>query len=220
MPARRLLRPLAALLPFLLASAPAPDAAADTRIAVVDVQHAVMQTEDGIRAQATLKKLFDRRQQELDAKQSDMQRAREDIERQSRVLSREALQKRMEDWQRQMVELQTVFVDYNKELQKKQGELTGPIIKKMMAVISRLAKKNNFELIIDKQAAPYARPDLDLTEQVVQLYNSGGGGDGGDAAAEPRPGSGAEGAPQGGARPGAPSVRPDDKGEKPKEEKK
>ncbi|WP_437281769.1 OmpH family outer membrane protein [Sorangium sp. So ce375] len=152
-------------------------AAAETRIAVVDVQHAVMQTEDGIRAQATLKKLFDRRQQELDAKQTELQRAREDIEKQSRVLSRESLQKRMEDWQRQMVELQTVFVDYNKELQKKQGELTGPILKKMMIIVARIAKKSGYEIIFDKQAAPYVRADLDLTEQVIQLYNTGGGED-------------------------------------------
>src|SRR6185503_17543265 len=94
--------------------------------------------------------------------------------KQSKVLSREAIAKRMEDWQRRMVELQTVFVDYNKELQKKQGELTGPIIKKMVGVIGRLAKKNGYDVIIDKQAAPYARNDLDLTDQIVQLYNSGG----------------------------------------------
>jgi outer membrane protein len=175
--------------PFLLAAATflaaAPHAAAQTKVGVVDVQHAVMQTEDGIRAQATLKKLFDKRQQELDAKQTELARAREDIEKQSRVVSREALAKRMEDWQRRMVELQTVFVDYNKELQKKQGELTGPIIKKMVGIIARLAKKSGYELIIDKQAAPYARPDLDLTEQIIQLYNSG---DAGDAADEKKDG--------------------------------
>jgi outer membrane protein len=156
-------------------------AAAEAKIAVVDVQHAVMQTEDGIRAQATLKKLFDKRQQELDARQTELGRAREDIEKQSRVLSRQALEKRMEDWQRRMVELQTVFVENNKELQKKQGELTGPIIKKMVGIIARLAKKSGYELIIDKQAVPYARPDLDLTEQIVQMYNSG---DAGEAAPE------------------------------------
>jgi outer membrane protein len=156
---------------FLLLS---PHARADGKIAVVDVQHAVMQTEDGIRAQAELKKLFDKRQQDLDSSQVELQRAREDIEKQSRVLSREALAKRMEDWQRRMVQLQTVFVDYNKELQKKQGERTGPILKKMIGIISRIAKKNGYEVVIDKQAAPYARADLDLTEQVVQLYNSGG----------------------------------------------
>src|SRR4051812_10902801 len=155
-------------------------ALAESKIAVVDVQRAVMATEDGIRAQATLKKVFDKRQQELDGKQQELARARDDIEKQSRILSREALQKRMEDWQRRMVELQTVFVDYNKELQKRQGDLTGPIIKKMIGVIARLAKKNGYELILDKQAAPYARPDLDLTEQVVQIYNTGDTGDSGD----------------------------------------
>jgi outer membrane protein len=158
----------------------APAAASESKIAVIDVQHAVMATEDGIRAQATLKKDFDKRQQDLDAKQAELAKARDDIEKQSRVLSREALQKRMEDWQRRMVELQTVYVDYNKTLQKKQGELTGPIIKKMMAVIGRIAKKSGYELILDKQAAPYVRPDLDLTEQVIQMYNSGGGDSGDD----------------------------------------
>ena len=164
---------LGATAPLLLAGGEGA-ARAETKIAIVDVQHAVMATEDGIRAQATLKKRFDKRQQELDGKQTDLARARDDIEKQSRVLSREALQKRMEDWQRRMVELQTVFVDYNKELQKMQGELTAPIIKKVIGVVARLAKKNGYEVILDKQAAPYVRPDLDLTEQVVQLYNSGG----------------------------------------------
>lgn len=195
-PAKKGFRALIAAAAFALsASAAGGDAFAQTKIGVVDVQHAVMQTEDGIRAQATLKKLFDRSQQELDGKQNELQRAREDIERQSRVLSREALQKRMEDWQRRMVELQTVFVDYNKKLQQKQAELTAPIIKKMIGVIARIAKKNGFELIIDKQASPYARSDLDLTEQVIQMYNSGGegggdeekGGDKGEKKEEPAP---------------------------------
>ena len=185
-PLRRAARALAAAFALTLGlAASAGDARAQTKLAVVDVQRAVMQTEDGIRAQATLKKHFDRRQQELDGKQAELQRARDDIEKQSRVLSREALTKRMEDWQRRMIELQTVYVDYQKELQKKQGELTGPIIKKMFSVMSRIAKKNNFDVIIDKQAAPYTRADLDLTEQVIQMYNSGESGDPGPSEGQP-----------------------------------
>jgi outer membrane protein len=178
---RGALRPLAAvaLSAWLFGAAERPAAAEGGRVAVVDVQHAVMQTEDGIRAQATLKKLFDKRQQDLDAAQTELQKARDDIQRQQSVLSREALQRRMEDWQRRMIELQTRFVEYQKELAKKQADLTGPIIKKMVATIQRLAKKNGYDIIIDKQAAPYARSDLDLTEQVIQLYNSGDAGDSG-----------------------------------------
>jgi outer membrane protein len=155
----------------------ASDARAETRIGVVNVQYAVTQTEDGIRATNTFKKVFDKRQQDLDARQADLAKMREDIEKQTRILSREALTRRMEDWQKRMVDLQTLFVEHNKELQKKQSELTNPIMKKMLGVISRIAKKNGYDVIVDAQAVPYVRSDLDLTDQVIQLYNGGGGGD-------------------------------------------
>ncbi len=157
-------------------------AAAESKIAVVDLQRATLTTEDGIRAQATMKKRFDKRQQELDAKRTELGRVQEDIERQARVLSREALQKRSADLQQQLVKLQTVYVEYQQELAKMQHELMDPILKKMSAVIGRIAKKNGYELILDKQATPYVRPDLDLTDQVIQLYNSGG--DPGDSGGE------------------------------------
>jgi outer membrane protein len=131
-----------------------------------------------------MKKRFDKRQQELDGKQTELARVHEEIEKQARILSREAVQRRVEDWQQQMVKLQTVYVEYQKELQKMQGELMGPIIKKMMAVIGRLAKKNGYEMVLDKSGAPYVRQDLDLTEQIVQMYNSGGEA---DAAEEKKP---------------------------------
>src|SRR3954467_3841771 len=143
------------------------------KFGVVDVQRAVMETEDGLRAQATLKKFFDKRQQELDAKQTELQKQREEIEKQAKVLSQQALQKRMEDWQKQMVELQTVFVEYNKELQKKQGELTQPIYGKIMGLLRRLATQDGYDAILEKQAVPYMRNDLDLTDKVIQMYNSG-----------------------------------------------
>src|SRR5262245_10563086 len=102
-------------------------ASAQQKMAVVDTERAVMETEDGLRAQATLKKLFDSRQRELDKKQEELLKERDDIEKQRDVLSKSALAKRVDKWQREMVNLQTVFVEYNKELQKKQSELTQPI---------------------------------------------------------------------------------------------
>jgi outer membrane protein len=146
------------------------------KFAVVDVQRAVMETEEGLRAQATLKKFFDKRQQELDAKQTELQKQREEIEKQAKVLSQAALQKRMEEWQKQMVELQTVFVEYNKELQKKQGELTQPIYGKMVALLRRMATQDGYDAILEKQAVPYMRQDLDLTDRVIQMYNGGAAG--------------------------------------------
>jgi outer membrane protein len=145
-------------------------------VAVVDLQGAVMQTEEGIKAQAQLKKLLDKRQVDLDAKQTSLARMRADIERQSPFLSREALTKRMEVWQKEMLSLQGSFVDYNKELEKRQSELTAPIIQRMIALVTKIARQNGYDLVLDKRAAPYARPDLDLTDRVVQMYNAGESG--------------------------------------------
>jgi outer membrane protein len=89
------------------------------------------------------------------------------------VLSREALTKRMEVWQREMLVLQSSFVDSNKELEKRQTELTAPIIQRLIGIVTKLARQNGYDLILDKRAAPYARPDLDLTDRVVQMYNAG-----------------------------------------------
>jgi outer membrane protein len=160
-------------------------AEAQAKVGVVDTQRAIMETEDGLRAQATLKKLFDSRQRELDKKQEELQKEREDIEKQRDVLSKAALAKRIEKWQREMMQLQTVFVEYNKELQKKQNELTQPIFQKAMGLIRRLAAQEGFDMVVDKQAVPYVRSDLDLTDRVIQLYNQGGGIGAADAPGKP-----------------------------------
>lgn len=170
-----------ALATFLFAGA----ASADQKIAVVDVQRAVASTEDGLRAQATLKKLFDNRQQELNKKQTDLQRQREEIDKQAKVLPKDALEKRVNDWQKQMMELQQIFVEYNKELEKKQKELTDPVFEKVMQIIKRLATSENIDVIMDKATVAYVRGDLDLTDRCIQMYNSGAGGSAPAAPAAP-----------------------------------
>jgi len=190
-------RTLSTLVPTLLAGlllAAPTTAFAEQKIAVVDTQRAVLETEEGMRAQATLKKLFDSKQRELDKKQEDLQKEREDIEKQRNVLSAEAWQKRVETWQRDMAQLQSVFVDYNKDLQKKQGELTEPIFRRTVGIIKRLASTEGYDMVVDKQAVPYVRGDLDLTDKVIQLSNSGAGG----GEAEPK------GDKKGGKQPAAP----------------
>jgi outer membrane protein len=194
---RSLASALFVIAPLLFAGS----ARAEMRVAVVDVQRAVMQTEDGLRAQANLKKLFDSRQQELDRKQKDMQKEKDDIEKQAKVLSKEALATRADAWQKKMMELQQVFMEYNKELEKKQKEITDPIFERVMGIVKRLASTENFDLVIDKNTVAYVRTDLDLTDRCIQIYNSGGAvsvppGPGG-AAPAPQPG------PQAGPQPPA-----------------
>ncbi|WP_437728103.1 OmpH family outer membrane protein [Sorangium sp. So ce861] len=206
-PARRAAgrRPAARLLPLLAAAAlggaallsPAP-ASAQSKIAVVDVRRAMLETEEGLRVQATLKKLFDSRQVELDTKQRALadERDKLDKEAQAGKTPKDALQRRFETWQRQAAELQATMVDYQREMQRKESELTTPILQKVLGLLRRLAAQEGYDLILDKSAAPYYRADLELTDRAIQMYNSGQVG---DAA----PGKGAP--PAKGAAPAAPA---------------
>ena len=59
------------------------EAAAQAKVAVVDVRRAVLETEEGLRVQATLKKLFDSRQVELDNKQRALQQEKEALDKET-----------------------------------------------------------------------------------------------------------------------------------------
>jgi outer membrane protein len=146
------------------------------KVAVVDVQRAVAQTEDGLRAQAMLKKIFEGRQQELNKKQDDLEKQKKDLEQQAKVLSKDAQQRRFDELQKQLADLQQTYVNYSRELEKKQKELTDPIVEKILGIIKRLAARDGYDVVLDKQTVAYIRSDLDLTDQAIQLYNSGGGG--------------------------------------------
>ncbi len=116
------------------------------------------------------------------------------------MLSQQALQKKVDDWQKEMVELQTTFVEYNKELEKKQKELTDPIFEHVLGAIKRLAGTESYDLIVDRATVAFARGDLDLTDRVIQISNGSAGAPPG----APAPG-GAAPAPM---QPKAPAPKP------------
>ena len=187
---------------LLLSATPA---AAQSKVAVIDVRRAVLETEQGLRVQATLKKLFDNRQVELDGKQRQLQADKETLDKEAQAgkLPKEQLQKKYETLQRAAAELQTTMVDYEREMQRKEGEMTTPILQGVLDAVKRIASQEGFEMVLEKSAVPYFRGDLELTDRAIQLYNSGQPG--GAAPAAP----GVKGAPAGkGAPPAAPAPKP------------
>ncbi len=172
--ARRFFSSRAPLAAFALVSTLGLAAWAEGKFAVVDLQRAMMETEDGLRMQANLKKLFDSKQQTLESKQAKLDRERADIEKQESVISQDALRKRAEAWQREVAALQQMSVTYNQEMQAKQNEMTKPIYEKTSQIIRRLATNEGFDLVVDRMAVAYVRSDLDLTDRVITMYNGGG----------------------------------------------
>jgi outer membrane protein len=157
------------------------------KIAVVDLQRAINETEDGRKSKEKLKKLFESRQTGLDKKQEDLKKLKEEIEKQQSVWTPEVRQQKIESYQKQIVELQQVYVDYQRELAEKEGELTKSIIERMEKILRRIGQTEGYTLIVERNEAGviYVPTNLDVTDVVIQRYNAGEGAE--KAAATPAP---------------------------------
>src|SRR5437588_12185864 len=88
----------------------APVAAlADTKIAVVDLQRALEETEDGKKAKSKLKSDFDKKQKELDEKQEELKKMKEDLDKKLPLMKPEAAQAEQQKFQDRFVELQQIY---------------------------------------------------------------------------------------------------------------
>ena len=196
---------LAALLTggsLLLATAPASaQSAPGPKYAVIDVRRAVLETEQGLRVQATLKKLFDSRQVELESKQRQLVADKEVLEKEAQQgrTSKDLLQKKYEALLKQDAELQRSTGDAQREMQRKEQEMTTPILQGIIEAVKRIASQDGFEMVLEKSAVPYFRADLELTDRAIQLFNSGAGAS--PRGTTPSPNAGKPGAPASGAPP-------------------
>ncbi len=162
------------LLAALIVSSVTPNLFAQTKIAVVDLQRALNETEDGRRAKRRLKALFRRRQKALDAAQENLKKMKEDIERQQNVLSESALQKRMEEYQKAFIELQSTYVEYQRELAQKEAQLTKRILERMQEILRRIGQTDGYTMIVEANegGVVWVPGNLDLTDTVIQRYNA------------------------------------------------
>lgn len=171
------MRHASSLVVALLLAAYAPRAFAQVRVAVVDLQRAMSETEDGRRAKRRLKKLFDDRQEELDRRRQELERLSE--EAQTPGLSEDTRRERAENVQRKALELQQLYVQYQQELAQKEAELTSSIIGRMETILRRLGQAEGYTLILERQqgGVVFAPTNLDLTDVVIQRYEAGEGRD-------------------------------------------
>jgi outer membrane protein len=159
------------------------------KVAVVDMQRALNETEDGRKAKAALKKLFEDRQKQLDKQQNDLKTLKESLEKQRDVLSRDVLSKKLEEYQKAFGELQQTYMEFQRELGSKEGELTKDIIERMQRIMRRVGQTDGYSLVLERSESGviYVPSNYDLTDLLIQRYNAGEGRSEASADNTPKP---------------------------------
>lgn len=142
-------------------------------IGYVNLQRAILEVEEGKRAKSSLKKAFEKKQAELSKKETELKNLKDAIERESVVKDDSATRARKLDFQNKLMELQQTFVKEQQELQALEAKELSAITDKMRAVIQDIGKAGAYTIILEIQDARllFAKPHLDLTNEVIRKYN-------------------------------------------------
>lgn len=147
-------------------------ARAEGRIAFVDLQRALNSVDEGKAAKEALKREFDQKQKLLDEKKTEFDRLRQDFEKQSVVMSDDARKQKQGELERKGMELQSFFVQLQKELSEREREATRGIFDKMHVLVREIAEQEGVSMVAGADALVYADPSLDLTNELVRKYNA------------------------------------------------
>ncbi|RME15504.1 MAG: OmpH family outer membrane protein [Bdellovibrio sp.] len=147
-------------------------ALANVKIGYVDMQKVIQSTKAGKAARKKLEAEFKKRKKELEKKQKDIQRMGKDFEKKRLALSDDVKLKKQQELQQEMLKYQELVGKSQMEIQKKERELTLPIVKKARKIIQEIAKKEGYTMILEKgQGVLWGQKDVDLTDRVIKEYD-------------------------------------------------
>jgi outer membrane protein len=153
-----------------------PAAAQTTqKIAVINIQQAIVSTKDGQKARNDLQAKFGPAQKELQDKQAKLAALQDQYRKGQNTLSDEAKQKLARDIDSATTNLKRDTEDANTDVQNEERKVMDELGGKMMAVLNKYASDNGYVLVIDvsnpQTPVLFASNTIDITRDIIALYD-------------------------------------------------
>jgi outer membrane protein len=163
--------------------APAATApAGPTKIAVIQFEAVVAQTNEGQRAFAELNTKYQPKQQQIKTESDEVDTLKKDMQTAGDKLSDTERQSRLRTIDEKEKTLQRNVEDARNDFSGEMNEKFGTIAQKVAGVMTRYAQENGYTLVLDagsqqQQQSPilWAAESTNISEAVVQAYNKQSG---------------------------------------------
>lgn len=164
-------------------SAPAPSASAPagapggTRIGVLNIQEAILATEEGKKEFDALQQKFSPKQAELKTENDEVENLKKQLDTQGSKLNDDEKASRARAIETKQKALQRNFEDAQSEYQQAEQELANRIGTKMLTVLQKYAESHGYAVVLDvsnPQTSPvlWATQTTVITKDLVDAYNA------------------------------------------------
>jgi outer membrane protein len=153
----------------------AAGAAVTGKTGVINIRQAIASTAEGKQAGAELQSQFAARQTELEGLNKQINDLRQRLDTGRGKISDEEQARLTRQGEVMARQLQRKQDEYQEDVNAAQGEVFDRIGRKMVDVMDRYARENGFILILDSSAQNtpilFASTNIDITQDIVRLYD-------------------------------------------------
>jgi outer membrane protein len=154
------------------AANPAPSA---TKIGIVNIQDAIVATNEGKKEFDTLQTKFLPKKTELDNQNSEVENLKKQYDAQKDKLSPEAGASQVKTIEAKQKLLQRNYEDAQTEFQQAESEVVNRIGSKLLTVLENYAKNNGYSMVLDvsnpQTPVLWFDQGTNITKQLVDAYN-------------------------------------------------
>jgi outer membrane protein len=150
-------------------------AAAPTKVGIINIQAAIVNTKDGQAAVKALEEKSAPKKKQIEGLQAEITALRDKLNKMSSVGSEDEKRKLMGEIDAKTKSFNRQVEDAQADLDQEQGRVLNELGGRMLAVLDKYAKDNGFSIILDvsQQNTPvlFAANNIDVTKEVVDLYD-------------------------------------------------
>jgi outer membrane protein len=151
-------------------------AAAPTKVGIVNIQDAIVSTNEGKKEFDALQQRFGPRNNELRAQNDEVEKLKTQLQAQVDKLNEEARASQVKTISEKQKTLQRRSEDFQAEVQNAEQDIVNRLGQKMVAVLEKYAKDNGYDVILDvsnpQTPVLWASTRTNLTKELVDAYNA------------------------------------------------
>ena len=153
----------------LLAAASA--GSAQTKIAIINLQRAVLESAEIKKAQAELEAKYRPRQQAIEKLQKDIQALQQNLQSNAGKLTPQAEADITAQGQRKQRELTRLTEDLQADVERERNDILGRSSQRMQEVVKKLAEEKGIDIVTDISNTVYFKPALEITTESIAAYD-------------------------------------------------
>lgn len=149
----------------------AQTAVAPVKVAIINLQRAVLESAEIKKASAEMEAKFKPRSQQLEQLQADLTRIQQQLQSTTIKLTPQQEADLQTQGTRKQREAQRIQEDLQADVDRERNEILSKSSMKMSGVVKKLAEEKGYDMVVDVSNTIYFKPALEITNDAIAAYN-------------------------------------------------